>query len=185
MTPPVATRTILSASRRCVARKVPWNAQMPPQERWGAVLPLKSVVAKAVALPDSFAARAGAVVSPAFKPAAGGQAFAATMGSRTAVVRGAVVAFQVNIVGPITFQTRHSPRDRELWELLHTNCGPCFNLSVEGYNLGNKNICLCESQITPCCPAGRPICCGKCQSQPDGTGSICDGMCIGRGQHCP
>jgi hypothetical protein len=31
-------------------------------------------------------------------------------------------------------------------------CGPCFDLSVEGVDLGNKHICLCESENFPCCP---------------------------------
>jgi len=56
-------------------------------------------------------------------------------------------------------------------------CGPCFDLSVEGFNLGNKNICLCESVLSRCCPdPSRPICCGVCRPQPGG-GSLCDGQC--------
>ena len=39
---------------------------------------------------------------------------------------------------------------------------------------------------TPCCPPRRPMCCGVCRPrQPAGTGSICDGTCIGRGEQCP
>jgi hypothetical protein len=35
-----------------------------------------------------------------------------------------------------------------------------------------------------CCPPGRPRCCGSCRPRPDGTGTICDGTCIGRGEQC-
>ena len=66
-------------------------------------------------------------------------------------------------------------------------CGSCFDLSVEGYDLGSKNICLCQSQSVPplpCCPPKTPKCCGVCRPRPDGTGLICDGTCIGPSEHC-
>jgi hypothetical protein len=37
----------------------------------------------------------------------------------------------------------------------------------------------------PCCPSGRPRCCGTCRPRPGGTGLICDGQCIGPGESCP
>ena len=43
-------------------------------------------------------------------------------------------------------------------------CGPCFDLAVEGYDLGSKSICLCESVSVP----------------PD----RCDTMCGGIVDHC-
>ena|SRR5215469_2098420 len=66
-------------------------------------------------------------------------------------------------------------------------CGPCFDLSVEGFDLGNKHVCLCSEITTtiPCCPPKTPFCCGDCLPRPDGRGSFCKGQCIGPGQHCP
>ena len=70
-------------------------------------------------------------------------------------------------------------------------CGPCFDLSVEGYDLGSKNLCLCDSVTVtppPCCPASKPFCCGSCVPLPGG-GFKCDGACINPHahppQHCP
>jgi hypothetical protein len=67
-------------------------------------------------------------------------------------------------------------------------CGPCFDLSIGGYDLGSKNICYCDTvSVTPrpCCPKKTPKCCGQCQPLSDGTGKFCDGECVGALQHCP
>jgi hypothetical protein len=59
-------------------------------------------------------------------------------------------------------------------------CGPCFDLSVEGFDLGSKQICLCESVTVPpptCCPGRK--CCGACVK------GVCMGPCVLPDRQCP
>jgi hypothetical protein len=60
-----------------------------------------------------------------------------------------------------------------------------LRLAADSCVCTSPNCCPVTPPPTPCCPADRPICCGECRPRPDGTGLICEGQCIGRGELCP
>jgi hypothetical protein len=120
-----------------------------------------------------------------------------------------IVAFEVNLVGPGNGSNAHfsSGAGTINYEIsngqlcveggLPEVCSGTGNGTAETSNAiyGPIETPCCASELTQsisvpvipfvCCPPTRPRCCGGCRPNPDGTGSICDGQCVGGGEQCP
>lgn len=123
-----------------------------------------------------------------------------------------IVAFQVNVVGPGNSSDSQfsSGAGTITYEIANGQLcvegglpDTCSNSSGSGIGTSETSNAIygpiespcCASELTqslstpvpppiPCCPPETPKCCGVCRPRPNGTGTICDGTCVGRGEQC-